>query len=213
MSCIVLSSLNINNKQKTMNDVLNDSELMEISLIDLISEVGGDIDVTPKTKTVAIAWLRRLAREQEENLPLIKVIEEVKSRHWFYYIRYRGLGFKSLLFISLCVQKYFTLHNIVDPEVSEALKKSIENFRVSSLDTKDVLGQSKTFDELIKHRQRFASSNLYSQFFEKLVLLAETQEQLFYIVRNGFVSPAWPKAVRKLAELPSLKPFPFDYKL
>lgn len=68
------------------------------------------------------------------------------------------------------------------------------------------ISEESSFSELRSKIRHFAQSNVRNQYFDKLLSLAKTKEELFFVVKHGIRCPCWSKAVRKLAQIKDLSP-------
>lgn len=114
----------------------------------------------------------------------------------------------------------FILHNILRsflsenghncPEIERLISYRAEFLtfikRLPNENLFNKLEEENSFETLKKRCRHYCNSKIRDLYFEKLLRLAKTKEEIFFVVKHGSKCPCWPKAVRRLAHTKDLSP-------
>jgi hypothetical protein len=185
------------------------------TLEQVILNVGQNIDVSAVLKKRTVVWARRMAEgysnlEVEKKPSILGSFLKDGLGNTHATLKYRDIGPMMARFLWECILLHLQTNNPDDKTLLKEVADTIRGFKKKE-DLKVLLVSCKTVGELREHITSFASSYLYPDYYEYCFEVAKTQEDLFFIVRNAYRFPVWPKAVKALAKLKGLKPFHFDY--
>lgn len=182
------------------------------------------------TKPISVEDLEKILTENYGPRSYFYVDQEASS-----YIRFDGfiehqqfLGFHYTLddsytrseVIQTLRKGEFILHKILRNFLSENGHKCPEIERIISYRAEFLtfikrlphenlfikLEEENSFETLKRRCRHYSHSNLRDAYYEKLLRLAKTKEEIFFVVKHGLRCPCWPKAVRRLARIKGLSP-------
>lgn len=120
-------------------------------------------------------------------------------------LRYRNVGEKKLGYIYACIDSFMKHEEYDQTEYYKKLQERIFEWSLRNINRNKVM-EVESYDELKKFLRHFSSSDDREKFFKRLLELATTQEEIFFVVAGSKHYTFWPDAVRRLASLKDLSP-------